>query len=168
MDIKNIALGTINICCRGNPLVSCSPRSVYPWRVGEASCGREDGCSASLGTGTLSANRLVRHAICWTTLTQSANGLDKAHLMSRGLVACQRGGRRRVPSAINVEVERLHGPYVRLGPLAYVIGLKPSGSSGAPPGQEVPLKRRTRVGTGPLFVPGSPRSRSPARAWSLL
>jgi hypothetical protein len=60
--------------------------------------------------------------------------------MSRGLVACQRGGRRRVPSAINAEVERLHGPYVRLGPLAYVTGLKPSSSSGAPPGQEVPLR----------------------------
>jgi hypothetical protein len=88
--------------------------------------------------------------------------------MSRGLVACQRGGRRRVPSTINVEVGRLHGPYVRLGPLAYVTGLKPSGSSGAPPGQEVPLERWTRIGTGPLFVPGSPRSRSLAGAQSLL
>jgi hypothetical protein len=101
------------------------------------------------------------------TLTPSANGLDKAHLMSRGLVACQRGGRRRVLSAINAEVERLHGLYVRLSPLAYVTGLKPNGSSGAPPGQEVPLERWTRASTGPLFVPGSSRSRSPARARSL-
>jgi hypothetical protein len=124
-------------------------------------------CSAPLRTGTLSANRLVRHADCWTTLTPSANGLDKAHLTSRGLVACQCSGRRRVPSAINAKVERLHGPYVRLGPLTHVTGLKPSGSSGAPPGQEVPLERWTRVGTGPLFMPGSPRSRSPARARSL-
>jgi hypothetical protein len=68
------------------------------------------------------------------TLTSSADGLDKAHLMSRGLVACQRGGRRCIPSAINAEVGRLHGPYVRLDPFAYVTGLKPSGSSGAPPG----------------------------------
>jgi hypothetical protein len=139
------------------------PRSAHPWRAGEASCGREDGCSAPLGTSTLSSNRLVRRAVCWATLTPSANGLDKAHLMSRGLVACQRSGRRHVPSTINVEVEQLHGPYVRLGPLAHVTGLKPSGSSGAPPGQEVPLERWTRVDTGPLFVLGSPRSRSPAR-----
>jgi hypothetical protein len=90
-----------------------------------------------------------------------ANGLDKAHLMSRGLVACQCSGRRHVPSAINAEVERLHGPYVRLGPLAHVTGLRPSGSSGAPSEQEVPLERWTRVGTGPLFIMGSPRSRSP-------
>jgi hypothetical protein len=88
--------------------------------------------------------------------------------MSRGLVARQRGGRRHVLSAVNAEVKRLHGPYVRLGPLAYVTSLKPSGSSGAPPGQEVPLERWTRVGTGPPFVPGSSRSRSPARARSLL
>jgi hypothetical protein len=101
------------------------------------------------------------------TLTPSANELDKAHLMSRGLVACQCSGRRRVPSTINAEVERLHGPYVRLDPLAHVTGLKPSGGSGAPPRQEVPLERRTRVGIGPLFVLGSPRSRSPARARSL-
>jgi hypothetical protein len=141
---------------------------VYPWRTGEASCRRDDEYSASLGTGALSANRLVRRAVYWTTLTPSANGLDRAHLMSRGLVACQRGGRRRVLSAINAEVEQLHGPYVRLGPLAYVTGLKPSGSRGAPPGQEVPLERWTRVGTGPPFVPGSSRSWSPARARSLL
>jgi hypothetical protein len=107
---------------------------VYPWRAGEASCGREDGCSAPIGTGTLSANRLVKRAVYWTTLTPSASGLHKAHLMSRGLVTCQRGGRRRVPSAINAEVERLHGPYVRLDPLAYVTGLKPNGSSRATPG----------------------------------
>jgi hypothetical protein len=77
--------------------------------------------------------------------------------------ACRLSAWRHVPSTINVEVEQLHGPYVRLGPLAHVTGLKPSGSSGAPPGQEVPLERWTRVDTGPLFVLGSPRSRSPAR-----
>jgi hypothetical protein len=118
--------------------------------------------------GAMLRSELVRRAVCWMTLTPSANGLDKAHLMSRGLVACQCGGRRRVLSAINDEVEQLHGPYVRIGPLAYVTGLKPSGSSGAPPRQEVPPERWTSVGTGPLFVPGSSRSRSPARARSLL
>jgi hypothetical protein len=53
--------------------------------------------------------------------------------MLRGNVARQRGGRRRVVSTINVEAARLYGPYVRLGPLAYVTGLKPRGSSGSPP-----------------------------------
>jgi hypothetical protein len=70
----------------------------------------------------LFSNRLVRHAVCWVTLTTSANGLDRAHLMSRGLVACLCNGRRRVLSAINAEAPRLYGPYVRLGPLAYVMG----------------------------------------------
>jgi hypothetical protein len=53
--------------------------------------------------------------------------------MLRGHVARQRGGRRRVLSAINARVARLYGPYVRLGPLAYVTGHKPRGSSGSPP-----------------------------------
>jgi hypothetical protein len=52
--------------------------------------------------------------------------------MLRGHVARQRGGRRRVLSAINAEEARLYGPYVRLGPLAYVAGHKPRGSSGFP------------------------------------
>jgi hypothetical protein len=53
--------------------------------------------------------------------------------MLRGHVARQRGGRRRVLFAINAEVARLYGPYVRLSPLAYVTSLKPHGSSGSPP-----------------------------------
>jgi hypothetical protein len=56
--------------------------------------------------------------------------------MLRGHVACQRGGRRRVLSAINAVAARLDGPYVRLGPLAYVAGHKPRGSSGFPPERE--------------------------------
>jgi hypothetical protein len=56
--------------------------------------------------------------------------------MSRGLVACLRSGRRRVLSAINAEVARLYGPYVRLSPLAYVMGHKPRGSRGTPPERE--------------------------------
>jgi hypothetical protein len=70
------------------------------------------------------------------TLTPSANGLDRAHLMTRGLIACQRGGRRCVLSAINTEAARLYGPYVRLGPLAYVTCHKPCGSSGTLPERE--------------------------------
>jgi hypothetical protein len=55
--------------------------------------------------------------------------------MLRGHVARQRGGGRRVLSAINAEAARLYGPYVRLGSLAYVTGHKPRGSSGSPPEQ---------------------------------
>jgi hypothetical protein len=89
-----------------------------------------------LGTRALFSDRLVRHAVCLVTLTLSANGLDRAHLMSRGLVACLRGGRRCVLSAVNAEAARLYGPYVRLGPLAYVTGHKPCGSHGTPPERE--------------------------------
>jgi hypothetical protein len=91
-----------------------------------------DGYSAPLGMGALFSNRLVRRAVCWMALTPSANGLDRAHLMSRGLVACPRGGRRRVLSAINAEAAWLRGPYDRLGSLAYVTGHKPCGSRGTP------------------------------------
>jgi hypothetical protein len=56
--------------------------------------------------------------------------------MLRGHVARQRGGRRRVLSTINVEATRLYGPYVRLGPLAYVTGHKPHDSSGSLPERE--------------------------------
>jgi hypothetical protein len=56
--------------------------------------------------------------------------------MSRGLVSCLRGGRRRVLSAINAEAARLYGPYVGLGPMAYVTGHKPFGSRGTPPERE--------------------------------
>jgi hypothetical protein len=45
--------------------------------------------------------------------------------MLRGRVAYQRGGRRCVLSAINANTAQPHGPYVRLGPLAYVMGHKP-------------------------------------------
>jgi hypothetical protein len=45
--------------------------------------------------------------------------------MLRGRVACQRGGRQRVLSAINANTAQLHGHFVRLGPLAYVTGHKP-------------------------------------------
>jgi hypothetical protein len=89
-----------------------------------------------LGTHALFSNRLVMHVVCWMTLTPSANGLDMMHLMSRGLVARLRGGRRRVLSAINAEAAQLCGPYVRLGPLAYVTGHKPFGSHGTPPERE--------------------------------
>jgi hypothetical protein len=66
-------------------------------------------------------------------LTPTASGRDGVHLMSRGLVARLRGGRRRVLSAINAEAAQLYGPYVMLGPLAYVTGHKPCGSRGTPP-----------------------------------
>jgi hypothetical protein len=56
--------------------------------------------------------------------------------MPRGHIARQHGGRRRVLSAINAEAARLYGPYTRLGPLAYVTGHKPRGSSGSLPGWE--------------------------------
>jgi hypothetical protein len=50
--------------------------------------------------------------------------------MLRGHVACQRGGRRRVLSAINAEAARRYGPCVRPSSLAYVTGHKLRGSSG--------------------------------------
>jgi hypothetical protein len=53
--------------------------------------------------------------------------------MLRGRVARQRGGRRRVLSAINTKAEQLYGPYVRLGPLAYVTSHKPRDRGGFPP-----------------------------------
>jgi hypothetical protein len=56
--------------------------------------------------------------------------------MPRGHIARQRGGRRRVLSAINAEAARLYGHYARLGPLAYVTGHKPRSSSGSSPGRE--------------------------------
>jgi hypothetical protein len=45
--------------------------------------------------------------------------------MLRGHVARQRGGRRRVLSAMNAEAARRYGPYVRHNPSAYVMGHKP-------------------------------------------
>jgi hypothetical protein len=52
--------------------------------------------------------------------------------MLRGRVARQRGGRRRVLSAINAKTAQPYEPYVRLGPLAYVTGYKPRGRSRFP------------------------------------
>jgi hypothetical protein len=53
--------------------------------------------------------------------------------MLRARVARQRGGRRRVLSAINAKTAHLYGPYVRLGLLAYVTGHKSRGRGGSPP-----------------------------------
>jgi hypothetical protein len=50
--------------------------------------------------------------------------------MLRGRVARQRGGRRRVLSAINAKAAQPYGPYVRLDPLAFVTGHKPRGRGG--------------------------------------
>jgi hypothetical protein len=63
-DIKNIVLGSSNVYCRGNLLMPWRSRSVYPWRAGEASCGREDEYSVPLGTGVLFASRPSRHIAC--------------------------------------------------------------------------------------------------------
>jgi hypothetical protein len=52
--------------------------------------------------------------------------------MLRGRVARQRGGRRRVPSAINAKAAQPYGPYVRLGLLTYVTGHKPCARGGFP------------------------------------
>jgi hypothetical protein len=55
--------------------------------------------------------------------------------MLKGHVARQRGGRRRVLSAINAEAAWRYGPYVRHNPLAYVTGHKPRNTSGPLPKQ---------------------------------
>jgi hypothetical protein len=88
--------------------------------------------------------------------------------MLRGHVTRQCGGRRHVLSAINAEAARLYGPYVRLGPLAYVTSLKPRGSSGSPPERGAWGKAWTRVSTGPLLASGSCPSRDLAKARTLL
>jgi hypothetical protein len=75
--------------------------------------------------------------------------------MLRGHIARQRGGRRRVLSAINAKAAWLYGPCVRLGPLAYVTGHKPRDSSGS---------RRARPGhvlaPDPYSCRGPPRPRT--------
>jgi hypothetical protein len=53
--------------------------------------------------------------------------------MLRGRVTRQRGGRRRVLSAINAKAAQPYGPYVRLDPLAYVTSHKSRGRGGSPP-----------------------------------
>jgi hypothetical protein len=79
--------------------------------------------------------------------------------MLRGHVARQRGGRRRVLSAINAEAARRYGPYVRPSPLAYVTGQGPHGSSGSLPERGAQGRAWTRVSTGPLLKSGSSPSR---------
>jgi hypothetical protein len=78
-DIKNIELGSSNVGCRGNLLVPYRSRSAYPWRAGEASCGREDEYRVPPGTGALFASRPSRRAACWMTLTPPAIGWDGTH-----------------------------------------------------------------------------------------
>jgi hypothetical protein len=84
--------------------------------------------------------------------------------MLRGCVARQRGGRRRVLSAINATNAQSYGPCVRLSPLAYVTGHKSRGRGGSPPERGVSGKAWTRVDAGPLPVPGSSPSRDLAKA----
>jgi hypothetical protein len=88
--------------------------------------------------------------------------------MLRGHVACHRGGRWRVLSAINAEAARLYGPFVSLGPSIYVTGHKPRGSSGSPRERRVLGKAYTRASTGPSLVLGSSPSRSLAKVRTLL
>jgi hypothetical protein len=52
--------------------------------------------------------------------------------MLRGCVARQCGGKRRVLFAINAKAAQLYGPYVKLGPLAYVTSHKLRGRGGFP------------------------------------
>jgi hypothetical protein len=53
--------------------------------------------------------------------------------MLRGRVARQRCGRRRVLSAINAKAAQPYGPYIRLDPLAFVMGHKPHDRDGFSP-----------------------------------
>jgi hypothetical protein len=62
----------------------------------------------------------------------------------------------------------MYGPCVRLGPLAYVTGHKPCGSSGPLPKWEALGKAWTRAGTGPQLMPGSSSPRDLAKARTLL
>jgi hypothetical protein len=88
--------------------------------------------------------------------------------MLRGHIARQRGGRRHVLSAINVEAARCHGPRVRPSLLAYVMGHKPRDSSGSLPERGAQGRAWTRVSTEPLLKPGSSPSRDLAKARTLL
>jgi hypothetical protein len=88
--------------------------------------------------------------------------------MLRGHVARQRGGKRRVLSAINAETARHYGPCVRPSPLAYVMGHKPRDSSGFLPEQGAQGRAWTRVSTGPLLKSGSSPFRDLAKARILL
>jgi hypothetical protein len=80
--------------------------------------------------------------------------------MLRGHIVCLRGGRRRILFVLNGETVRLQGPYVRLRPLAYVMGHKPRGSNGPPPERRAYGKAWTRASVGPLLMPGFPHPRS--------
>jgi hypothetical protein len=53
--------------------------------------------------------------------------------MLRGCVTRQRGGRQRVLFIINAKTTQPYGPYIRLGPLAYVTSHKPRGRGGFSP-----------------------------------
>jgi hypothetical protein len=88
--------------------------------------------------------------------------------MLRGHVACQRGGRQRVLSAINTETAWLQRPDVMPRTLAYVTGHKPRGSSGSPPKRGAQGKAWTRVSTRPLLMSGSFLSRDLTVAQTLL
>jgi hypothetical protein len=88
--------------------------------------------------------------------------------MLRGHVARQRGGKRRVLSAINAETVRRYGPCVRPSPLAYVTGHKPRDSSEFLPERGAQDRAWTRVITGPLLKSGSSPFRDLAKARILL
>jgi hypothetical protein len=78
-NIKNIALGATNVCCRDNLLMPWRPRSAYPRRTGEAYCRRDDEYSVLPGTVVLSASGPSRRTTCWMTLTPPASGWDGTH-----------------------------------------------------------------------------------------
>jgi hypothetical protein len=89
--------------------------------------------------------------------------------MLRGCVIRQRRGRQRVLSAINAKAAQLYAPYIRLGPLAYVIshaaatGFRLSGERRARPGHVSaldPCSCRGPLRLGTLLRPG-PHSRGP-------
>jgi hypothetical protein len=55
--------------------------------------------------------------------------------MLRGHIACQQGGQAARPFCHKCRDRAAYRSYVRLCPLAYVMGYKPRGSSGSPPGR---------------------------------
>jgi hypothetical protein len=78
--------------------------------------------------------------------------------MLRGHIARQRGGRRRVLSAMNADVAWRYRPRARPNPLAYVTGHKPRGSSGFLPERGTQgldaCQLRTLTQAGVLPIPG--------------
>jgi hypothetical protein len=67
-------------------------------------------------------------------------------------------------------VRAVLGPYVRLRPMAYVMGNEPRGRIRSPPerGAHVQSKARPRVSSGPLLMPRFPLSRDLVAASTLL